>query len=402
MPEFQYKARDSQGTNHAGSVTAASKNLAVSQLRERGWVVLGLDSETSPRGIDAMGSELWKRLPPRAVNVEISLQQLAMMMRSGMTLLAAIDSVVEQSSGASLKRIWRDVSSQIQAGKGMSVAMQRHSCFPEFVVRLAKVGEETGNLDAVLGRAAQTMRERRDAKESIVSATIYPLLILVMALGVTAYMVVYLIPRLENYLQSLGKDLPAMTQGLIDGSFWLRDNYPILAIALVAIPTAIWMFYVSPEGRVVVDRLLLRVPMLGRLLRLGETSTFARSLSMMLKSGVTLTEGLGSVEKIVGNRYLRRAISDARENIIRGGSLADAFKQKGAFSPMLAKMAAVGQETGELDRVLDEVALLQDSQFKSLVKRLNAILTPLLTIIIGGVVGYVYIAFFMALVAASA
>ncbi len=360
-----------------------------------------MDAQSVPDSRKALSMRWTHHLPPRAVSVEMSLLQLAMMVRSGMTLLTAIESVIEQTPRNTLKRIWSDVSSQIQAGQGLSEAMTAHSCFPEFVLRLVKVGEQSGNLAMVLTRAAQTMRNRRDSRDSIISATIYPVLILVLAAAVTTYMIIFLIPQLENYLQSLGKDLPVMTQTLIDSSFWLREYYPFLLVAVLTIVTCSWIAFVSPESRIVIDKWLLRVPIFGKLFQMGETATFARSLSMMLKSGVTLTEGLTAIEKIVGNRFLRRTIVSARENIIRGASLADAFKQAGAFHPMLYRMAAIGQQTGELYRAMDEVADFQDAQLKAMIKRLNAILTPVLTIAVGGVVGYVYIAFFMALVAAG-
>jgi type IV pilus assembly protein PilC len=401
LANFNYQARDANGIAHAGAISAPNRNAAVTQLRDRGWIVIALKnlgaSESKPKREFRIGN--W--FPPRSLDVELSLQQLALMNRSGMTLLASIDSVIEQTQSTTLAAIWTQIGEDIKQGKTLNQAMASHKCFPEFVVRLVKVGEQTGNMESVLNRGAKTMKDRRAAKEAFASATIYPVLIVSLAAAVTVYMVVYLIPRLQTYLDSLGKDMPAMTQFLIDSSAWMRGNYTLLTLGFLAIVCSVLIAYASSEGRLLIDRFLLRVPLFGRLIKLSETSNFARSLSMMLKSGITLTEGLGAVEKIVGNRFLSRSVSDARDKIIRGGNLVDALDQKGAFTGMLSKMAAVGQQTGELGNVLDEVALLHESQFQSLVKRLNAILTPLMTIVIGGVVGYVYIAFFLALVAAG-
>ena len=401
MADFKYRAKDSNGISHIGSIAAPNRNAAATQLRERGWIVLGLENQSTAAPTEIREFRISRWLPPRSIDVELSLQQLALMNRSGMTLLASIGNVIEQTRSASLADIWTQVAEDIQRGKSLNQAMSQHKCFPEFVTRLVKVGEQTGNLESVLNRSARNMNSRRTAKEAFASATIYPVLIVSLSAAVTVYMVVYLIPRLQTYLDSLGKDMPAMTQFLIDASAWMRGNYTLITLILLAIVCSGLIAYSSREGRMLIDRFLLRVPLFGRLIKLGETSNFARSLSMMLKSGITLTEGLGAVEKIVGNRFLSRAISDARDKIIRGGNLVDALNQKGAFTGMLSKMVAVGQQTGELGNVLDEVALLHESQFKSLVKRLNAILTPLMTIVIGGVVGYVYIAFFLALVAAG-
>lgn len=401
MAEFNYKARDANGIPHVGSVSASNRNAATNQLRERGWIVLSLEGQSESESGPSREFRLGRWIPPRSIDVELSLQQLSLMSRSGMTLLASLSSVIEQTRSVSLAEIWLQIADSIQRGSSFNQALTRHKCFPEFVVRLVKVGEQTGNLDAVLARAAKTMKDRRTAKEAFASATIYPTLIVALSIAVTIYMVVYLIPRLQTYLDSLGKDMPAMTQFLIDSSIWMRANYTLLTLALLTVICSTMIAYASREGRLLIDRMLLRVPIIGQLIKLGETTNFARSLSMMLKSGITLTEGLGAVEKIVSNRFLSRSVSEARDKIIRGSNLVDALNQKNAFTGMLTNMAAVGQQTGELGAVLDEVAILHESQFKALVKRLNAVLTPVMTIIIGGVVGYVYIAFFLALVAAG-
>lgn len=400
MPEFQYKARDAIGIAQDGAITASSRSSAATQLRERGWIVLKVDENQSQTDSKTSVS-LAGYLPPRSVHVEVSLQQLSMMIRSGMTLLESIKAVADQSPRQSLDEIWQQVSRDIQRGNGLGEALAKHNCFPTFAIRLVEVGERTGNLSIVLARAADTMKHRRMARESFVSATVYPLLVVLLTIFVTSYMVIYLIPRLETYLASLGREMPAMTQSLISGSFWLRGNYQFLAIGLLFLLGTTISAYVSVEGRSVIDRWLLKMPLIGRLMRLGETSTFSRGLSMMLKSGITVTDGMLAVEKTLGNYHLRAAISAGREKLIRGSNLVDALNQKHTFTPLLQQMVAVGEKSGDLAGVLDEVATMSDQQFASSVRRLNAFVTPALTLGIGSIVGYVYIAFFMALVAAG-
>ena len=400
MPEFTYVARDASGSSRTGSISAPSSGSAATQLRERGWIVLQVDRpDTDTRS--ANQESLASRLPPRGSQVEVSLQQLAMMLRSGMTLLESIQAVAEQSGRASLKRTWTKIGDDLQRGMGLSDAMGFHKCFPNFVIRLIQVGERTGNLPTVLSRAADTMKQRRMASESFISAIIYPALVVLLSIVVTAYMIVYLIPRLESYLQSLGRQMPPMTQGLIDASVWLRSNIQFVILALLLVVAAVTSSYFSKEGRRWIDQFLLQVPILGRLMRLGETTTFARGLSMMLNSGITLTDGMTGIENTLNNHHLRQTVSTARERLIRGSNLVDALKQKHAFTPLLSRMVAVGEKSGDLAGVLDEVATMSDQQFDAAVKRMNAVVTPALTLVIGGIVGYVYIAFFMALVAAG-
>jgi len=400
MPDFQYTARDRQGVAQSGAITAPSRSAAATQLRERGWIVLKVANVQQTRS-SSSGDSVFGNLPPRSVHVEVSLHQLAMMLRSGMTLLASIKAVAEQAPRRSLGRVWQSISQELQRGQGLAETMEQHHCFPTFAVRLVQVGERTGSLATVLARAADTMKRRRTTQESFVSTIIYPVLVLLLSLFVTGYMIIYLIPRLETYLTSLGRQLPAITQSLIDGSFWLRDHYMTLVISLLVVIAGFMVTYASQEGRTLFDRILLRIPWLGGLMRLGETATFSRGLSMMLKSGITVTDGMLAVEKTLSNYHLRDAVGTGREKLIRGSSLVDSLNQTNTFTPLLNQMISVGEKSGDLATVLDEVALMSDQQFAASVKRLNAIVTPAMTLGIGAVVGYVYIAFFMALVAAG-
>jgi type IV pilus assembly protein PilC len=400
MAEFRYKARDATGAVRAGIVDANNRSSAASQLRSRGLIVTGVEPVVQQsRASRSFDPARW--LPIRSVDVELSLQQLAMMVRGGMSLLSALVSLEEQASRKSMGNIWRQVVQKIQSGDSLSTAMEKHKCFPEFTVQLIQVGERTGELPPVLERAVETMRNRRRGLQEVSSALVYPLMVIVVAIGVTIYMVAYLIPRLEIYLQSLGKNMPAMTQNLVIVSSWMRQYYSLVIIMLCGLFVFLVVAYQSKEWRMIVDRWLLRIPIIGRLLKLCETATFARSLSVMLGSGITLIDGLGTVQKLLINQFTAKTVNDTRNRIIQGGNFSDAIGEGNAFSPMLKKMVAVGQQSGDLKIVLAEVADFHEQQFQASIRRLNAILTPALTIGVGAVVGYVYIAFFVALLAAG-
>ncbi len=216
------------------------------------------------------------------------------------------------------------------------------------------------------------------------------------------YMVIYLIPRLERYLHSLGKEIPAMTQVLIDGSQWLRVNYVgLIGFVLVASIAAGGAWF-SREGRYWIDRIALKIPVLGPILRLCDTAQFSRTMALLVGSGVTVNESLETTENLMHNRFIATIVTDARNKIVRGNNLSKAIEHSDAFTPMLKQMIAVGEQSGDLDGVLRETAEFHEDLFRSRIRRLNAILTPLLTIVIGVIVGYVYIAFFVALFAAAA
>lgn len=400
MTEFRYKARDATGAARSGTVDANNRSAAASLLRSRGLIVIGVDPIVKRTRTRAK-VDLSKWLKPRAVDIELSLQQLAMMAKGGMPLLTSLISLSEQAPRRSLGLIWSQIVKDIQSGDSLSTAMSKHRCFPEFVVQLVQVGERTGELPPVLERGVTTMRRRRRGIQEVGSALVYPVLVVLIAVCVTIYMVVYLIPRLEIYLQSLGKDMPAMTQNLVNASGWMRQYYSVVGIIISGLFVFALVAYRSQEGRMWLDRVSLGIPLIGRLLKLCETTTFARSLSVMLGSGITLIDGLGTVEKLLYNRFTAKTVTDTRNRIIQGGNFADAIGEGNAFSPMLKKMIAVGQQSGDLQGVLEEVADFHEDQFQSLIRRLNAVLTPTLTIGVGVIVGYVYIAFFVALLAAG-
>ncbi len=400
MPIFYFDARTASGGRQTGEINASSRAAAAAQLHSRGLIVTRVEpagDERSHRwGLDV----LWAGRPS-GIDVEATLQQLAILLRNGTTLLQAIEGLSTSSTSAASRRMWRDVSAHIQAGHNLSSALQRARGIPSFVPQLVAVGEKTGRLDPVLLRAAQVLRSRRQARTELLTAIFYPTLVVLLAVGVTLYMVGYLIPRLERYLRSLGKEIPAMTQTLVEGSLWLR-THSVAVLSVIGIVAAVAVSsYLSREGRFWIDRILLRAPVIGRIGRLRDTAQFSRNLALLIGSGVSLTESLATVAQLIGNQFVGTIVTSAREKILQGNNLSSAIENANAFTPMLKQMIAVGEQSGDLEGVLVETAEFHEELYRAQLRRLTAILTPLLTIGVGLVVGYVYIAFFMALFAAA-
>lgn len=402
MPDFQFNARDNRGTAQSGVIQANSAAAVVDQLRSRGWLVTGV-REKVERG--QINFSLLSRVPlfgPRNVHVELALQQIAVMLRGGLSLLSSLQTVAEQSPRAAMRLVWRKVIDDIQEGTTFSEALSRHSCFPTYVVRLSRVGEQTGILESVLTRGAKMMQSRREAKRDMLTALAYPLFVMLAAFGVTGYMVGFLIPKLGKLLESLGKELPAMTQMLVDTAYFVQDYGLMILIGLSAAIIGFVLFYLWEPGRLAVDRFVLRIPLVGKILRVGGTLTFAQSLSILLRSGITVLDALVTMEQMHYNRHLAVCLRDAREKIIKGSSLAQALPRRGGYMPLLATMTAVGEESGNLDEVMEEVTRFHQSQMQTVIRMLGAWVTPVVTVVVGSIVGFVYIAFFMALFAVGA
>lgn len=400
MASFTYVARDHGGRVLRGKFDATSPSALAASLRERGWMVIDVQAgaEASPElseQLAAINPLRW--LPPRSADIELSLHQLAVMLRGGLTLLTSLSTVAEQARRQSMRRIWQQVAERIQGGVSLADAMAEHKCFADLIVQLVRVGEQTGNLEQVVVRAADILEKRRNLRGSLLTAMAYPTIVLLAAIGVTVFMLVSVIPKLQVFLSALGRKLPAMTQLLIDISNWIQVWAAYVVGGLVALIALAIAVYSWPLGRYWVDRWALRVPVLGALFRLAATALFSRSLGILIRSGVTLLEALRTVERLHRNRYLASQVVLARDSVMQGGTLADPLRTKYAFLPMLPAMVAVGESTGTLDDVLDEVARFHESQLQVAIRRFSILIEPVIIVVVGGIVGFVYISFFVAL-----
>ena len=403
MSVFSFRAKDELGTLQQGTIDAASPAAVVSELRSRNWMVIDVQHQIDDVKPES-NTRWYDRLPffrARQVHVELSLRQIVTMLRSGLTLLTTLTNAVEHSPRAALGRIWLDVIDRIQGGSNLADAMSQHDCFPSYVIRLVRVGEQTGDLDAVIEQGAQMMQKRRETLREMMTATAYPAIVIALALGVSTYMVVYLIPKLGQLLTSLGKELPAMTQWLLDIGTWFQLYGSTLLASSLIFLAAFGFYYLTPSGRYVIDRLALRLPIFGKLFRILGTITFSRTLSIMLKSGISMIDGLSTVESMHYNRFLAQRVAESRQAVILGSDLASSLKRPGGYTPLLPKTIAVGEQAGSLEDVLNEMTVYHQSMLQSFMKQLAAWATPVITILIGSIVGFVYIAFFLALFAVA-
>jgi type II secretory pathway component PulF len=398
MPVFQYNTRRADGQPDQGTVEAADRERLVATLRASGLLVIDVapvQAESGKSFLESLSPRSW--LPPAKFDVEIGLEQLATMLHNGLGILEALKIVSEQSRRKRMARVWRDIGERIEEGATFSVALTAHTnLFSSYIIQLVRVGEQSGTLDVVLSRGAEHLSRSRELRLMVLNALTYPALVAVMALGVAAFMVIKVIPKVTRFLESGGKTLPALTQRLVDISEWLRLYLPQVSVGLLAITLALIGIYHWPPGKKRLDGVLLRTPVVGGVLRLSGTAVFARGLGILLQNGLTLLESLSTVEQLVGNLRLSGRIAESREAVIRGDSLAHALMARQDFLPMLPRMVAVGESTGALSSVLLEVAGFHEKQLMQVIRRLGSLMEPLLVLVVGGLVGFVYVAFFVA------
>jgi len=401
MPLFKYRARTAQGQTQDGKAEAESASRLAGELRASGLAVITVEvmSGRAARvdGLPPRWHPSWL-LPVNSLDIELGFRQLASMLRSGVSVLASLRTVALQSGRPRASSVWLDLESRIRKGGNLSDAMDQHRrAFGEYVTQLVRVGEHSGEMDTSMSRAAEHLEFHRNVRLMVINALIYPCIATLMAVAVSAYLVVVVIPKISTFLQASGAKLPRVTQMLIDFSIWIRLN-GLQTVAVIAGIVAAWFaIRRHPAGRDIQDMILIKIPLVGRILRLSETAVFARGMGMLIDSGVTLLDALGVVGRLLGNRRFSRRIGEARLSVMRGESLASALERAPEFLPLLARMTAVAETTGTLGPTLDEVARFHESMLVMTIKRFSVMIEPLMIIITGVIVGFVYIAFFMAL-----
>lgn len=402
MPEYLYVVQTDHGAIERGRITGSAPADAREKLSHRGLRLVSLQESSIHRWTvrDLVAPFRRRTRSLRPTDTELTLQQLSVLLGSGLELAPSLRELGIHSAKRRTQQMCVALAEAIEQGKSFEAALAETQAFPAVVTRLARVGEETGELPVMLQRAAEFVETRRLARGSLLAALAYPLLVAIAACSVAVYLVGWAIPKLALFLHALGRELPAMTQSLLDISSIIREYGPLFSLLVATGVLAVGLVYSWKPGRYRIDKALLRVPLIGPLMQIAETQQLASSLALMLRSGVFLPDALHTTATLHRNAYLAAQVARSREKLAMGEDLAGSFRD-GGFAPMLSSMIAVGERTGELPRTLDHVAKFYAAQLQTRLKRLGKLIEPTIIFVVGGGVGYVYIAFFMALLSAG-
>lgn len=386
--------RTPEGGRQEIEVEAADRTGALAAARREGGVVLGLREGGAKTRRRRRGG--W--LPMKKQEQETGLRQIAAMLKSGLPLLDALRTAADPGGGGGRSpRTWGDVADGIERGRSLAEAMEETGKFDTYTLALTRVGEQSGELDTTLVQAADALEKRRENRALVVNALFYPVTVGLLTAGVVWFMMTKVIPQMRDFIAEGEGELPEVTQALISVSDWIGRNGPAVLTWAAGAAVLWWLVRRTAAGREWTDALLLRVPLTGKILRLATTATLARSLSILLESGLTLMDGLEVARGLFRNRRISRRLAESRERIMRGSSFASTLEGAKEFMPMLARMAATGEATGTLGTALAGVADFHEAQLKTAIRRFGMLVEPVLIFIVGGIVGFVYVAFFMAL-----
>jgi general secretion pathway protein F len=400
MPVFAYKGLDGRGKRVSGVRDAENPRVLRGLMRKEGVFVTELSEERErvisgkglSREVDIKG--LFDRVRPQ--DVAVLTRQLATLSKAGIPLAEGLAALVEQSSGDKLKRVLAEVRTKVNEGLSLADALAEHpKIFPDLYVNMVRAGEAAGNLDQVLSRLADFLDNQVRMRGKISSAMVYPIVMAVVGMGITAMLMVVVVPKVTEIFADMGRSLPWNTQLLVAISHITGNYWWLLIILGVGGTWGFRRWKRSPKGKPVWDRIVLRVWLVGPLVRMIAVARFARVLGTLLAGGVALLRALEIVKHLLGNDVLIKVVEEARVAIREGESVAGPLARSGQFPPVVTRMIAVGERTGHLEEMLQTVAQAYEVEVDLKIGRLTTLMEPLLILGMGGVVGFIVFSILM-------
>lgn len=420
MPRYTYVALDSRGQESTGLMEASTTNEAIGELRRAGYFPTHVYEEREAPALQPKSSRPKKakqsRTEPKPRSMKIALferktvkpktlmiftRQLATLVDAGLPLLRGLNVLAKQERDAVLKKTINYLGESIQGGSTFSEGLTQHPrIFNDLYVNMVKAGELGGVLEVVLTRLAEFQEKAQKIRNKIVAAMVYPIIVMVLALGIMAFLLVFIVPRFEAiFHEMLGdKPLPGITIFVISVSSFVQEHWAILLGATGTLIVGWKIVSSARTGREVLDRIKLRAPLFGDLIRKSAISRFSRTLGTLVTSGVPILEALTITRQTAGNRVIAEAISQVHNSVKEGESIVLPLETSGAFPPMVVSMIDVGEETGQLPEMLLKIAEVYDDEVDNSVAALTSLLEPIMIVFLAVVVGTIVIALFMPLI----
>ena len=390
MPTYLYRVRDTAGKLVKGHMDAVSEAELAGKLQKMGYVVTKITE--GHVGIKMEGlAELADRFKRIRTEDKIMFNiQLANMIDSGIPLLSSLKTLKDQIENNKLKEILGDIYRSIDGGSSFSEAIAKHpKIFSKLFVSMVKAGEVSGSLPTVLNRGAVFAEHQADIRQRINGALFYPLILIITAIGVTTFIVTFVMPNFIRIFKGAGVALPLPTMILYGIGLGVKKYWWIILLGIIFIGFGIKIYIGTERGRLQFDRLKLNFPIIGSLARKLYISRFARTLATMIASGVPILQSLNLAGEVVGNEVIARVIKSTRDGVEEGEAIAESLKISGEFPADMIQMVAVGEETGNLEGLLNKISDFYDMAVDYSIRKLTALLEPVFLLIIGCIVAFI-------------
>lgn len=393
MPVYKYIARDVQGQRVAGSVAGADETIVRRELRESGLYVISIADQREREGLAGW----WARM--RGVklgDMVVFSQQLSTMVGAGLPIIECLHELIDEAENQALRRALVQIVRDIQAGATFSHALSRHPrIFSEMFVALVQAGEIGGVLEHSLASIAESLDKEQELREKVKSAFVYPAVVLTVAAGVVTFMLLFVIPVFEKVYSQFHARLPAPTLALMATSRFISHYWWIALAGIAGIAWGFRAFIRNERGRRIWDRAKLRLPLFGKLIRKIVVLRFVRTLGALMGAGVPILQALQTASRVASNSEFEDAVVQIASEVTEGAPLSGPLRACGKFPNLVPRLVQVGEESGNLDEMLEKIAHFFDRDIEHSVRRLTTLMEPVLTLILGGIVGSIVVSLYM-------
>lgn len=393
MATFVYKVRDRTGKIFTGNMVGENRDSVVFRLREMDYFITSV-SEKKQGFLFLKEITLFQNIKLR--DITIFYRQFATMVNAGLTLVNSLDILTEQVENKTLSNIIKLVKSDVEAGFTLSNAMAKHpKVFSELYISMVRAGEIGGALDEILNEIADLMEKDFALRQKVKSAMAYPSFVIGAAVLMTIFMLTFILPQFVGVFAQFGGELPVLTQFFITLTYLFNKYWYIFFVVIALLIFAFLAYTKTPNGKLNLDKFKLIAPVFGEINRKGAIAMFTRILGTLIKSGVPILEALSVSSNAIGNLVISKAVLDAKTKIKEGQSISGPLAASGVFPPMVTQMIMIGEESGELEEMLVNVAKFYDQEVDRTVEKLTAIIEPLMMVFIGLTIGTMIIAMYL-------
>ena len=392
MATFAYKAKNWDGKIVSSEMECENKEVCISKLREKGYFVINIAEKkgSGGGGFSLFGGSVSSQ------EVSIFARQFATMIGSGVPLVRCLTILQSQAENPYFKKVINQIRTDVEGGATFSKALEKHpKVFNNLFCSLVKAGEIGGILDVILERLADYLESSEALKAKIKGAMTYPIVVFAIAGLVVVALVMFVLPQFKEIFLGMNIELPMATQLLLSLSDFMVGWWFVVIPGIILVPLLIWKFFQTKTGSRIWDVNILRVPNLGMMMRKVAVAKFTRTLGTLISSGVPILQALEVTSQTAGNCVIAEAVDKTRISIREGESIAEPLKSSGVFPPMVVQMIAVGEETGELDKMLTKIADFYDTEVDTAVKGLTSVIEPLVIVVLGVVIVGIVMAVFM-------
>jgi len=406
MAVYSFRAMNQQGEEVKDEVEANSSEEALTKIRSMGYYPTHIEAKGAVRTGGLMGAKPTKTGKTiltlggaSAKNKMLFTRQLSTLQDAGLPIVRSIKILEGQQKPGGLKNALIDVTEDIESGNSFSEALAKHPrVFDRLYVNMVRAGEAGGVLDTILRRLAEFMEKSQRLKKKVIGAMIYPIAVISIALGIVSFIMLKIIPKFAAIFEEMNVELPDLTLKLIGFAEWMTEWWPVLIISPVVLYIIIKIVRLFRAGRFVVDFIKLKLPLVGLIVSRSAVARFTRTLGTLITSGVPILEALNITRETSGNEVIARALGRVHDSIREGETIAEPLRESKICDDIVVNMVDVGEETGDLDKMLIKVADNYDEEVDNLVATLVSMLEPIIVILLGALVGFIVIALFMPLV----